>query len=101
MPISGPKGAVPTIRGWMDPRTNEILSVRKFTQAQIDEWYGVDTTPPEPVVTTLFEAPTNNKSMDEMTKFELEALGRQHGIELDRRQTKESLITELEEAGIS
>ena len=33
-----------------------------------------------------------NKSIEEMTKIELEALGRTQGIELDRRQKKETLV---------
>jgi len=40
----------------------------------------------------LTEAPVGNKSLDEMTKTELEALGRQHGVELDRRESKQTLV---------
>ena len=32
-----------------------------------------------------------------MSKIELEALGREHGIELDRRKNKADLIEELKE----
>ena len=32
-----------------------------------------------------------------MTKLELEALGRQYGVELDRRYTKSRLIEQLKE----
>jgi hypothetical protein len=32
-----------------------------------------------------------------MSKVELEALGRQHGIELDRRKRHDDLVEELEE----
>ena len=35
--------------------------------------------------------------LDSMTKVELEALGREHGIELDRRKNKSDLIEELKE----
>ena len=38
------------------------------------------------------------KSLEAMTKLELEALGREHGIELDRREKKSSLIEQLQEA---
>ena len=34
-----------------------------------------------------------------MTKAELEIYGRSIGVELDRRQTKETLISQLETAG--
>mgnify|MGYP003133862340 CR=1 FL=1 len=35
--------------------------------------------------------------LESMTKVELEALGREHGIELDRRKNKSDLIEELKE----
>jgi hypothetical protein len=34
---------------------------------------------------------------EEMSKDELEALGRQHGLELDKRLKKETLIKQLKE----
>jgi hypothetical protein len=40
----------------------------------------------------LIEAPANDKSLEEMTKRELEDLGRQYGVELDRRKNKKTLI---------
>lgn len=89
--------AVPTLRGWKHHKTPEILKPAKITQAQIDEYMGVTAAPvieevkmpQEPVMLT--EAPTT-KSLDEMSKLELEEVGRQHGIELDRRKTKKTLI---------
>jgi hypothetical protein len=45
----------------------------------------------------LTEAPVGGKSLDEMTKIELEALGRTHGIELDRRKSKSDLIDEVKD----
>ena len=47
---------------------------------------------PEPVKE---EAPV----LEEMTKDELEELGRERGIELDKRHSKKKLIAELEELG--
>ena len=36
------RGAVPELnRGWVDPGTNELLVSSKFTQAQVDEFYGM------------------------------------------------------------
>ena len=35
--------------------------------------------------------------LESMTKLELEALGRENGIELDRRKNKADLIEELKE----
>ena len=43
----------------------------------------------------LNEAPANNKPLEEMTKLELEELGRQHGVELDRRKTKKTLVERM------
>lgn len=39
MPIKGPKGAIPTTRGWVSPK-GELLKAQKMTQVQIDEWNG-------------------------------------------------------------
>ena len=47
---------------------------------------------PEPVKE---EAPV----LEEMTKDELEELGRERGVELDKRHSKKKLIAELEELG--
>jgi hypothetical protein len=98
MPIKGPKGAVPTTRGWEDPESGELLKSGRITQAQINEWHGV-TEQVKPAPTQMLnEAPPSNKSFNDMTKLELESTGRQHGIELDRRKSKNDLIEELEEA---
>ena len=98
MPIKGPKGAVPTTRGWEDPESGELLKSGRITQAQINEWHGV-TEQVKPAPTQMLnEAPPSNKSYNDMTKLELESTGRQHGIELDRRKSKNDLIEELEEA---
>ena len=109
MAISPPnyqKDAIPTTRGWTHPRTGELLVSMKLTEEAINEYLGVK---PEPVMLT--EAPTNFEEAkvelmtddtlpseyQEMTKVELEALGREHGIELDRRKSKAALIEELKE----
>ena len=41
---------------------------------------------------------TESIDYDSMTKAELEVYGRSIGVELDRRQTKETLISQLEAA---
>jgi len=99
MAISPPgwcRGAVPTTNGWRDPNTNELLKSMSISKDQIDEYMGV---PSAPKAEMLTEAPSA-KSMWDMSKMELEALGRQHGMELDRRQAKATLIEELDNAGI-
>lgn len=47
----------------------------------------------------LMEAPSH-QSLESMTKRELDALGTHHGLKLDRRRTKGSLIKTLNKAGI-
>ena len=42
---------------------------------------------------------TQSIDYESMTKAELEVYGRSIGVELDRRQTKETLISQLESAG--
>ena len=110
MAISPPnfqKDAVPTPQGWRHPRTNELLVSRKISADDINEYYGI-----KPEVTMLNESPTNvqeakdelygditeeEDSLESKTKLELEAIGREHGIELDRRKNKADLIEELKE----
>ena len=66
----------------------ERLKGANLSAEYIAEWNG------ESVPQQLNEAPTH-KSIEDMNKKELEALGRQHGIELDRRKNKNDLIEEL------
>ena len=96
------KDAIPTPQGWRHPRTNELLVSRKISSEDINEYYGV-----KPQVTMLKESPTTfEEAKDELiteddleskTKLELEAIGREHGVELDRRKNKADLIEELKE----
>ena len=105
MAISPPnfqKDAVPTPQGWRHPRTNELLVSRKISSEDINEYYGI-----KPEVTMLKESPTTfeeakneliiEDDLKSKTKLELEAIGREHGIELDRRKNKADLIEELKE----
>ena len=109
------KDAIPTPQGWRHPRTNELLVSRKITADEINEYFGAAPTPPVQVLT---EAPTNleeatnelidslpsdveppvdddDEELESKTKLELEAIGREHGIELDRREKKSTLIDRL------
>ena len=55
--------------------------------------------PQTPVAsTTPVESEVKTANLELMTKAELEVYGRTIGIELDRRQTKETLISQLEAA---
>lgn len=108
-PPSWAKNAVPTPQGWRDPRTNELLKSQNFSDEQINDYLGVTEkkskykkapvaeAAPVPKPIQLNEAPANNKSLDDMSKLELEALGRENGIELDRRKGQSALVEELKE----
>jgi len=108
------KDAIPTVKGWKHPKTGELLVSTKLNQGQIDEYLGV--TPPEPEAVVVDMHTETVIDIDEMihdmtiegkllaaqaadlrslTKLELEELGREHGIELDRRKKKEDLIEQL------
>jgi hypothetical protein len=104
--------AIATTRGWVSPK-GELLKAQKMSQAEVDAHNGVKPTPaPKPKVDIvkameeaemenevqqLNEAPANGKSLDEMNKIELEAIGRQHGVELDRREKKSSLLDQVKD----
>lgn len=101
-PPSFQKDAIPTTRGWTHPRTGELLVSGRISEGQINEYLGIAE---EPQVAPVVEVPTVEEDpiveepmasdMEEMTKLELEAMGRDHGIELDRREKKSSLIEQL------
>ena len=49
----------------------------------------------EEVVVEVTEPEYTVESLTKLTKLQLEALGREHGIELDRRKLKDTLVKEL------
>ena len=74
----------------------EKLKGVMLTPQQIADWNGTaPVAEPEPEM--MVEAPTSGKDLNEMSKRELEEVGREHGIELDRRERKETLIEKLNE----
>lgn len=102
--------AVPEMKkGWVDPNTGELLVSSRFTQAQIDEYYGLpsfediqDMNQEGKIEAAMakheeWQAEDVNQDgvvdeLESMTKVELEALGREHGVELDRRKSRANLI---------
>lgn len=58
--------------------------------------FGGDASEPQ----MLNEAPSNKLSLEEMTKEELDHLGAHHGIKLDRRKKKATMIQELKDNNI-
>lgn len=74
----------------------EKLKGEILSPEQIAEWNGEAANvnaAPEPEV--LLEAPVTTDDFESMNKRELEQVGRAHGIELDRREKKSSLIEQL------
>lgn len=112
-------------RGWVDPGTNELLVSSRFTKAQVDDFFGmpsfqdiIDMNQEGKIQAEMirFEAALaaaaiveeENEdliadlnddgvidNLEQMTKTELEALGREKGLELDRRKSKTKLIDTL------
>lgn len=113
------RGAIPELnRGWVDPGTNELLVSSRFTQAQIDEFFGMPSFEDiqdmnqegkiqAAMIASGFVEEENDDviadlnddgvidSLEAMTKAELESLGRENGVELDRRKSKAKLIETL------
>ena len=100
-------GAVPEKnRGWVDPNTGELLVSSKFTQAQIDDYYGIPSFEDiqdmnqegkieAGIAAMEVETDAPISDLESMTKEEIEELGREHGVELDRRKSKKTLIDEM------
>lgn len=114
-PPAWKKDAICTERGWRHPRTNELLVSRGFTAEEVAMYNNASEATahpappaPEPLVEVpvehndtaeiLVEVPVpahTEESLDSMTKKELEDLGREHDIELDRRKSKKVLVEQM------
>ena len=115
MEIVNPPGwcqdAIPTTEGWTHPNTGKLLKTYGMSQEQVDEYMSRIGKAVEPVDVkvewknehTHDDGTTHSheggdephdhedddkKSLHEMTKIELDSLGRQHGNELERRPSK-------------
>ena len=98
--------AIPSSNGWRHPHTGELLKSQSISAAEIQEYMGHDPlehTHPDGVTHSHEggDVPHTHDDLEDMNKRQLEALGREHGIELDRRKSKTALIEELNEAGIT
>ena len=103
------KDAKPTPEGWRHPTTGELLKPQKLTEDEINAYLGigveaepehVDSIEDDPTVDEIEEEAQSVETdydLQQMNKTELEELGREHGIELDRRKNKSDLIEELKE----
>lgn len=117
------QGGILTRKGWKHPNRNEILLPKTVSQAEVDEWNG-QAPAAEPVIApepTLAPAPVAAAApapepvaddewaaedvdhdgvideLESMTKVQLEELGREFGVELDRRKTRATLLDEMRE----
>lgn len=109
------KDAVPSLKGWHHPKTNELLKSTRHTQSQIDEFNGI-TVAASPIaieitevvediikVAEVIEAEeiiidnTNDipDDLEAMTKRQLEEYARGYGVELDRRLSRKALLDEV------
>jgi hypothetical protein len=107
------KEAVPTLRGWAHPTTGELYVARRFTQEQIDEFYGkveeavndmygvdhdyvkVNEEVEYEAPSMLHEAPVGHKSLESMTKNELLALAEERGVKVSKFSTKKTIMEKL------
>ena len=96
------KDAIPTPNGWVHPRTNELLVARRINKDDINEYLQPAAAPQALRESPVTEAEFVDELMesdamdfDSMTKRELEEFGREHGVELDRRENKQSLIAQV------
>jgi len=88
--------AVPTRKGWVDPRTGELLKAQRISDVDLQETRDMVN---EQVVHSapqmLHEAPVGNKSLEDMTKAELIALAEQTGVKVSGSDTKGVLVEKL------
>lgn len=95
MAIKGPKGAHPTLRGWVNPKTKELLKSQKISQAEIDAFFGNTI---EEAVEEVLEDLNNDGAIDQfegMRRSEIFAWAAERGIEVDRKLTREKLVEAL------
>ena len=73
--------------------SDEIKKEEETTTEAPAEAAAAPAATPEPEM--LVEAPTSGVDLNEMSKRELEDLGREHGVELDRRESKSKLVKKI------
>lgn len=92
MAYLGPKGSVPTHRGWVHRKSGELLKRQKLSSDFIAEWHAREAgvpapaPAPEPVMQTLHEAPVVER---EVTEAEVEWHAPEETDEVESVQTHE------------
>lgn len=65
--MSAPKNSHPTTRGWVHPRTGELLKAQRMTPEQVEAWwdkqYTVAEAPTPAPMQTLHEAPSIERAV--------------------------------------
>ena len=92
-----PEGTVISTEGFFSP-DGELLSGEPHTQAEVDEWNGTSSDLPATGASATSSASPELTVTEKSTKAEMEAEGRKHGIELDRRKNKKTLWNQLKKA---
>ena len=103
-PPSWCKDAIPTLKGWVHPRTGEVLVGGSISQKNIDEYFdkvAEETMPPAEVfvvhVDEDFEVEVHELDLDSMTKAELIETAEDWEVNIDTKATKAEIKAQLEE----
>ena len=91
-----PEGTVATLDGFKGPHGEVLLGV-EFTQEEVDSWNGKSSDLPATGASATSSASPELTVTEKSTKAEMEAEGRKHGIELDRRKNKKTLWNQLKQ----
>jgi len=89
-----PEGTVAALDGFKGPNGEVLLGV-EFTQEEVDSWNGTSSDLPATGASATSSASPELTVTEKSTKAEMEAEGRKHGIELDRRKNKKTLWNQL------
>ena len=92
-----PEGTVAHLDGFKGPHGEVLLGV-EFTQEEVDTWNGTSSDLPATGASATSSASPELTVTEKSTKAEMEAEGRKHGIELDRRKNKKTLWNQLKKA---
>ena len=92
-----PEGTTADLDGFKGPHGEVLLGV-EFTQEEVDSWNGTSSDLPATGASATSSASPELTVTEKSTKAELEAEGRKHGIELDRRKNKKTLWNQLKKA---
>ena len=92
-----PEGTTASLGGFHGPNGEVLLGV-EFTQEEVDSWNGTSSDLPATGASATSSASPELTVTEKSTKAEMEAEGRKHGIELDRRKNKKTLWNQLKKA---